>query len=62
MMKCKWLKNESNDFVTCKCFQLILQPLQTVNNGEVTSVLAATYSYSSNHYLSLYFQNMFNKL
>ena len=25
-MKCEWLKNESNYFVTCKIFQLILQP------------------------------------
>ena len=30
-MKCEWLKNESNYFVTCKYFRLILQPLQTVN-------------------------------
>ena len=29
-MKCEWLKNESNYFVTCKYFRLILQPLQTV--------------------------------
>ena len=28
-MECEWLKNESNYFVTCKYFQLILQPLQT---------------------------------
>ena len=28
-MKCEWLKNESNYFVTCKYFRLILQPLQT---------------------------------
>ena len=32
IMKCEWLKNESNYFVTCKYFQLILQPLQTVTN------------------------------
>ena len=30
MMKCEWLKNESNYFVTCKYFRLIVQPLQTV--------------------------------
>ena len=30
-MKCEWLKNESNYFVTCKYFRLILQLLQTVN-------------------------------
>ena len=30
IMKCEWLKNESNYFVTCKYFRLILQPLQTV--------------------------------
>ena len=53
-MKCEWLKNESNYFVTCKYFRLILQP--------VTSVLAAIYSCSSSHYLTSYFQNMFNKL
>ena len=29
-MKCEWLKNEPNYFVTCKYFRLILQPLQTV--------------------------------
>ena len=30
-MKCQWLKNESNYFVTCcKYLRLILQPLQTV--------------------------------
>ena len=28
IMKCKWLKNESNYFVTCKYFQ----PRQTVTN------------------------------
>ena len=32
IMKCEWLKNESNYFVTCKYFRLILQPLQTVTN------------------------------
>ena len=32
LMKCEWLKNESNYFVTCKYFRLILQPLQTVTN------------------------------
>ena len=32
-MKCEWLKNESNYFVTCKYFRLILQPLQTVLRG-----------------------------
>ena len=31
-MKCEWLKNESNYFVTCKYFRFILQPLQTVTN------------------------------
>ena len=31
-MKCDWLENESNYFVTHKYFQLILQPLQTVTN------------------------------
>ena len=41
IMKCEWLKNESNYFVTCKYFRLILQPLQTVTNvkrgsGEIT--------------------------
>ena len=30
IMKCEWLKNESNYFVTCKYFRLILQSLQTV--------------------------------
>ena len=30
-MKCEWLKNESNYFVTCKYFRLILKSLQTVN-------------------------------
>ena len=29
IMKCEWLKNESNYFVT---FKLILQPLQTITN------------------------------
>ena len=60
-MKCEWLKNESNYFVTCKYFRLILQPLQTYK-CELTSVLAAIYSCSSSHYLTSYFQNMFNKL
>ena len=32
IMKCEWLKSESNYFVTCKYFQLILQSLQTVTN------------------------------
>ena len=32
IMKCEWLKNESNYFVTCKYFRLILQPLQTVTD------------------------------
>ena len=32
IMKYEWLKNESNYFVTCKYFRLILQPLQTVTN------------------------------
>ena len=32
IMKCEWLKNDSKNFVTCKYFQLILQPLQTVTN------------------------------
>ena len=34
-MKCEWLKNESNYFVTCKyCkyFRLNPQPLQAVTN------------------------------
>ena len=33
-MKCEWFKNKLNYFVTCKCFRLILQPLQTVVNAE----------------------------
>ena len=37
IMKCEWLKNESNYFVTCKYFQLILQPLQTVANVTISS-------------------------
>ena len=32
IMKCGWLKNESNFCVTCEYFRLILQPLQTVTN------------------------------
>ena len=32
IMKCEWLKNESNYFVTCKYFRLTLQPLQSVTN------------------------------
>ena len=32
VMKCEWLKNESNYFATCKYFQLILQTLHTVTN------------------------------
>ena len=32
IMKCEWLKNLSNYFVTCKFFRLILQPVQTVTN------------------------------
>ena len=32
-MKCEWLKNESDYFVTCKDFLLILQPLQTVSQS-----------------------------
>ena len=31
-MKCEWLKKGSNYFVTCKYFQLTLQPLQAVTN------------------------------
>ena len=34
-MKCECLKNESNYFVTCKYFRLILQPLQTVTNRQI---------------------------
>ena len=34
-MKCEWLKNESNYFVTCKYFRLILQPLQTVRGCRI---------------------------
>ena len=59
IMKCEWLKNESNYFVTCKYFRLILQPLQDCYKCELTSVLAAIYSCSSSHYLTSYFQNMF---
>ena len=33
ILKCAWLKNESNYFVTCKYFRLILQPLQTLQTG-----------------------------
>ena len=32
IMKRDWLKNESNYFVTCKYFRLILESLQTVKN------------------------------
>ena len=32
MMKCEWLKYESNYFVIYKYFRLILQPLQTITN------------------------------
>ena len=32
IMKCEWLKNEPNHFVTCKDFQLIVELLQTVTN------------------------------
>ena len=31
-MKCELLKNEPNYFATCKYFQLMLQPLQTVTD------------------------------
>ena len=31
-MKREWLKNDSNYFVTCKYFRLILESLQTVKN------------------------------
>ena len=31
-MKCEWMKNDSNYFVTCKYFKLILQLLETVTN------------------------------
>ena len=56
------LKNESNYFVTFKYFWLTLQPLQDCHKYGITSVLAAIYSCSSSHYLTSYFQNMFNKL
>ena len=32
IMKREWLKNNSNYFVTCKYFRLILESLQTVKN------------------------------
>ena len=32
IMKCEWLKNESNYFETCKYYRLILQPLQSDRN------------------------------
>ena len=32
IMKREWLKNESNYFVTCKYFRLILEFLQTAKN------------------------------
>ena len=60
-MKCEWLKNESDYFVTGKFFRLILKPLQTYK-CELMPVLVAIYSCFSSHYLTSYFQNMFNKL
>ena len=56
LMKCEWLKNESNYLVTCKYFRLILQPLQLLQ------MLIAIFSNSSSHYLTSYFQNTFNEL
>ena len=41
IMKCEWLKNESNYFVTCKYFRLILQPLQTLQTIHNTSFICA---------------------
>ena len=58
----EWLKNESNYFVICKYFQLILLHLEAVTKCELTSVLSAIYSFSSSCYLTSYFQNMFKKL
>ena len=54
-MKCEWLKNESNYFVTCKYFRLILQPLQTVTNEveEVAGSTESTYKLQNNSTHSL---------
>ena len=41
IMKCEWLKNESNYFVTCKYFRLILQPLQTVRSPDFSDPATA---------------------
>ena len=38
-MKCDWLKNESNYFVPCKYFQLILQPLQVLTRYKIMRLI-----------------------
>ena len=52
IMKCEWLKNESNHFVTCKYFQLIVELLQTVTN--VMYVKCHIYFNISLHQLQIY--------
>ena len=53
-MKCEWLKNESNYFVTCKYFRLILQPLQVAGSTESTYKLQNNLTHSLNTHISLY--------
>ena len=52
----------SSYFVTCKVLSVDPATSSDCYKCEVTSVLAAIFSCSSSHYLTLYFQNMFNKL
>ena len=65
IMKCDWLKNEWNPFITCTCQEAFsVDPATSLDcyKCELTSVLAAFCSCSSSYCLMSYFQNMFNKV
>ena len=60
-MKCGWLKNESNYFVTCKYFQLIFQSLQTVaRSTESTYKLQNNIIYNSSFICAKIFVFIYN--
>ena len=57
IMKRDWLKNESNYFVTCKYFRLILESLQTVKNVYMHIYFIYAYIYIYKHiYIYTIFQ------
>ena len=52
-MKYKWLKNESNYFVICKHFWLILRPFQTFTNKAFAGSTRSTYKLQNDSIHSL---------